>query len=390
MKSLIFACALPLLSSLAVAQDAAVPKDASAAAEAPAEKSEKAAPAAWLGIMLEENDGAVRVGGVMDGSPAAKAGLQSGDVILGLDKIEAPGRMAAVIESIRERSPGDTVALRFRRGESEKTVEIQLAARPNLEAEFRGAFERAETRQEPAGEADKALKKAAKEQAKLRKKLEAGAAEKKDGDRGKKEHGAEAPGEAAAKQDKERGKAPAAGKASRARELAAAREKLRAAAEESAARHRAAREEIQKHMKEFMRMQHEHGKLSAPGKPGGGPPWPLLRYYMEQQKFGAPDKTFPGGRLEMKQALPNAWQHQQDAVWKQVEQSIGRALKDSGLAPDVIEKVMQAVASARHQGGEADSRRAKLKAEAARLDKEMQALKEKAGRIREELEKSGE
>jgi hypothetical protein len=371
MKSLILSCTLPLLASLAVAQDVPPAKDA------PAENVKKAETAAWLGIMMEQNDGRVSVGGIVDGSPAAKTGLQSGDVILGIDKIEVQGDMPRVSQYIRERKPGDTVVLRFRRGHDEKTIEVQLAERPALEGEFRGEFHRDENFQKKqADAAARAREEGAKALEKLHdeavKELQSKVAGEHKADDHAKHHGSDQPD-----------------KSAREKELRAAKSKLRAAAEAGAAKHKAAREQMQKQMQEFKELQREYGKLFRPGKPNADQPAPLLRWYLDQQWPGDPDKTSPEWRPFLKQALPNPWKQQhEDAIWKQVEQSVGRALKESDLEADVIEKVMQAVAAARKHGHEDDARRAKLEAEAARLEEEMQALKEKAGRIREELNKS--
>lgn len=353
MKSLILSCALPLLATLAVAQDVPPSK------VAPAENVKDSKPAAWLGIMMEQNDGRVTVGGILDGSPAAKAGLQSGDVVLGLDKIEVQGDMPRVVQYIRERKPGDTLVLRFRRGDSEKTIEVQLAERPALEGEFRGEFHRAELQEKQPG-------------------ATAESRQEDKADDHAKSHG-KSGGEGHDRPDK----------AARDKELRAAREKHRAAARAGAEKHKAARGQMQKQLLEFKELQREYGKLFRPGRPHANQPAPLLRRYLDQQWPGLPDKAAPEGRPLLKQARPHPWKQQhEDAVWKQVEQSVGRALRESGLEPDVIQKAMQAVAAARKHGPQDDARRAKLEAEAAALEMEMQALREKAGRIREELKKS--
>jgi hypothetical protein len=387
MKSLILSCALPLLATPAVAQDAPPAKDASA------ENVKKAEPAAWLGIMMQQNDTSVTIGGIVDGSPAAKAGLQSGDVVLGLDKIEVQGDMSRVSQYISERKPGETVALRFRRDDSEKTIDVQLAERPALEGDFRGEFHRAEEfpKKQPSAtdkareEGARALEKAHDEAVK---ELQSKVAGEDKADDHAKHHGKT--GEDKADKDKTGGNGhDRPDKAAREKELRAAKDKLRAAAEAGAAKHKAAREQMQKQLLEFKELQREYGKLFRPGKPDASQPAPLLRWYLDQQWPGDPDKAGRKGSPLLKQTLPHSLNQQhEDAVWKQVEQSVGRALKEAGLEHDVIEKAMQAVAAARKQGPEEDARRAKLEAEAARLEKEMQALKERAGRIREELKKS--
>jgi putative serine protease PepD len=66
---------------------------------------------------------------VVSGSPAAKAGVKSGDVIVRLDD-----RKIVVVEDIfvelREHKPGETVTLELKRNGDTKTVEVKLG---NLE-----------------------------------------------------------------------------------------------------------------------------------------------------------------------------------------------------------------------------------------------------------------
>ncbi len=64
-----------------------------------------------------------------EGSPAASAGLQSGDVILSVDKQEIDGK-ADFDAAIGAREPGAAVRLRLLRGGKEKTVSVTLAAQP--------------------------------------------------------------------------------------------------------------------------------------------------------------------------------------------------------------------------------------------------------------------
>ncbi len=70
----------------------------------------------------------VRVDGVVDGSPAAKAGVKAGDVILEID-----GKPVADLQAFSDRlkalSPGQTVAVRLGRGSQTVTLEVTVEAR---------------------------------------------------------------------------------------------------------------------------------------------------------------------------------------------------------------------------------------------------------------------
>ncbi len=73
-------------------------------------------------------EGGVRVIPI-EGAPAAKAGLQEGDVI-----IEAEGtkirEWAELPESLKTRKPGDKVKIKFLRGKETKEVTVTLGTRP--------------------------------------------------------------------------------------------------------------------------------------------------------------------------------------------------------------------------------------------------------------------
>lgn len=69
-----------------------------------------------------------KLGGVTDGSPAAKAGLQAGDIIIqfGEKKIS---NIYDFTYAIGNYVPGDKVNVIIKRGEKEMTVEIELGSR---------------------------------------------------------------------------------------------------------------------------------------------------------------------------------------------------------------------------------------------------------------------
>jgi S1-C subfamily serine protease len=98
--------------------------------------------AAWLGVSiltvtpalkaqygLSVDSGALVVEVAAD-SPAAEAGLQSGDVIVGFGGVEITTN-GKLVDAIRSRDPGDTVQINFWRGSQQMQVEVTLAQRPS-------------------------------------------------------------------------------------------------------------------------------------------------------------------------------------------------------------------------------------------------------------------
>jgi aminopeptidase YwaD len=70
----------------------------------------------------------VRAEGITDGSPAARAGLQPGDVILRLGD-QPVASLQDYSTVLRTLKPGDTVTVVVRRGEKELRLEVTLAER---------------------------------------------------------------------------------------------------------------------------------------------------------------------------------------------------------------------------------------------------------------------
>lgn len=86
----------------------------------------------YLGVGLEDRRdggrGAVitEVGG---GSPASNAGIEPGDIVVDVDGTPIDGQ-GALIAAIRDRSPGDTIAIDVLRGGSRLTLTATLTERP--------------------------------------------------------------------------------------------------------------------------------------------------------------------------------------------------------------------------------------------------------------------
>ena len=94
----------------------------------------------WLGIQLQEvtteiaaamelkSPNGVLVNSVIDGEPAAKAGLRDGDIIveIGNEAVDTPNELSRRVASF---APGDKVRVKVLREGKEKTVNVTLGAR---------------------------------------------------------------------------------------------------------------------------------------------------------------------------------------------------------------------------------------------------------------------
>jgi hypothetical protein len=70
----------------------------------------------------------VRIDGVRAGSPAAQAGLQTGDVIIAVNDVRV-GTMRDYAAALRQLNPGDAIRVRFRRADVERTVTTHVVER---------------------------------------------------------------------------------------------------------------------------------------------------------------------------------------------------------------------------------------------------------------------
>jgi putative serine protease PepD len=84
---------------------------------------------AYLGVSVETMNASVRITEVRSGTPAADAGLQSGDTIVSVDgkRIVSGDGLTSAISA---KKPGDTVSITYSRGGQSHTVKIELASRP--------------------------------------------------------------------------------------------------------------------------------------------------------------------------------------------------------------------------------------------------------------------
>jgi predicted metalloprotease with PDZ domain len=88
-----------------------------------------AAEPGWLGVMLQAGHGGVKILKVIDDSPAERAGVRAGDVVLELDgrPVTAANQLVEKVEQLR---PGDNLQMRVRRGDETLELTVTLAERP--------------------------------------------------------------------------------------------------------------------------------------------------------------------------------------------------------------------------------------------------------------------
>ena len=129
--SLVLLALLLALSSAALAGGEKCAHDAKAQA-AHKEKAANMAAHGWLGIKTDKDaDGAWRVSSVAAGSPAAKAGFRTGDVLVAYNGIALnEDNMDAVKKAKADCAVGKTVAYTIRRDGAEKTLSATLAPVP--------------------------------------------------------------------------------------------------------------------------------------------------------------------------------------------------------------------------------------------------------------------
>ena len=85
---------------------------------------------AYLGVQTADaTGGGARVASVVDGGPAADAGLRAGDVLKAVDGHEVEDS-SSLSTLVGEHSPGDEVTVTITRGGDEQTLQVKLTDRP--------------------------------------------------------------------------------------------------------------------------------------------------------------------------------------------------------------------------------------------------------------------
>jgi serine protease Do len=79
----------------------------------------------YIGVRGEQGATDAKIASVVPDSPAAKAGLLAGDVVLKIDDLDLTD-FSSLSAAVRERQPGDRVKLVVKRGEETKELRIKL------------------------------------------------------------------------------------------------------------------------------------------------------------------------------------------------------------------------------------------------------------------------
>jgi thiol-disulfide isomerase/thioredoxin len=91
----------------------------------------EASPPAWLGVLMDDDGQGVRIDTIVNGSPAARSGLQPGDIIesIGGEDVQSADE---VREAVRESTADNTLEIALRRGEQAIVEHVELEAAPGL------------------------------------------------------------------------------------------------------------------------------------------------------------------------------------------------------------------------------------------------------------------
>ena len=84
---------------------------------------------AYLGVRLDSTATNARLAQVVQGTPAAEAGLKAGDVITAIDGNDV-STIDGVQSAISSKQPGDTIELTYTRDGQSHTVTVKLTTRP--------------------------------------------------------------------------------------------------------------------------------------------------------------------------------------------------------------------------------------------------------------------
>ena len=83
----------------------------------------------YVGMALGLETETVVIQGVLENSPAEKAGLKPGDLLVSVGG-QAAGRLETTVDLVRREKPGSDIAIRVRRDGKEKDITVRVAAFP--------------------------------------------------------------------------------------------------------------------------------------------------------------------------------------------------------------------------------------------------------------------
>jgi uncharacterized protein (TIGR03067 family) len=83
----------------------------------------------YIGMALSAFNGTVEIQGVLENSPAEKAGLRTGDVVVSVGG-QAAGDLLGTVDSVRRQMPGSDLSIRVLRDGKEKEFTVRVAVFP--------------------------------------------------------------------------------------------------------------------------------------------------------------------------------------------------------------------------------------------------------------------
>jgi S1-C subfamily serine protease len=86
----------------------------------------------YIGVQIanSEDGTGVRIVEVLPDSPAAKAGLKNGDIILKVGDVK-PENIQGLVDLVRRLKPGDAEVFKVRRGTEEMSFDVIIGKRPD-------------------------------------------------------------------------------------------------------------------------------------------------------------------------------------------------------------------------------------------------------------------
>ncbi|HKB04499.1 MAG TPA: PDZ domain-containing protein [Gemmataceae bacterium] len=94
-------------------------------------------PEGSIGVLIEITDGKIVVTMPVEGSPAEKAGIKAGDVIVKVDDFKVKDNVTqedleATVKEIVKHKPGDKIKIGIKRGDKDMTLEVTVAKRSEI------------------------------------------------------------------------------------------------------------------------------------------------------------------------------------------------------------------------------------------------------------------